>query len=275
MIRSLGTAQICLLLAASAVTASAIAGAGGAEVVPLERAHAHNDYNHARPLEDALGCGFCSVEVDVFLVDGKLLVAHDRDQCRIDRDLETLYLAPLRERIQANDGSVYKNGPGLTLLIDIKSDAEKTYAALDRLLAKYKDIFTEFRVDEISQRAVTALISGHRPVSMITGQERRFAALDGRPADLKRDPSVSLVPLISTSWGSMFSWRGFGEMPQDERDKLDAFVKQAHEQERRVRFWALPWGPRVWEVVYEAGVDLINADNLTGLRNFLLNKRDE
>ncbi len=270
MIRSLSTAQVCLFLAASV-----IAGAGDARVVPLERAHAHNDYNHARPLHDALDCGFCSVEVDVFLVDGKLLVAHDRHQCRVDRDLETLYLAPLRKRVQANDGTVYKDGPGFTLLIDIKSGAEKTYAALDRLLAKYKDIFTEFRGDEISERAVVALISGHRPVSVMAGQQRRFAALDGRPADLKRDPPVSLVPLISTSWGGMFSWRGFGEMPQDERDELDAFVKQAHEQGRRARFWALPWGPRVWEVVYEAGVDLINADNLTGLRDFLLNKRHE
>jgi hypothetical protein len=43
--------------------------------VPLTRAHAHNDYLHARPLFDALDHGFCSVEADVWLVDGKLLVA--------------------------------------------------------------------------------------------------------------------------------------------------------------------------------------------------------
>ena len=43
----------------------------------LPAAHAHNDYLHKRPLLDALAQGFCSVEADIFLVDGALLVAHE------------------------------------------------------------------------------------------------------------------------------------------------------------------------------------------------------
>ena len=45
-------------------------------MTPLTNAHAHNDYEHTRPLFDALDQGFNSVEADVFLVDGKLLVGH-------------------------------------------------------------------------------------------------------------------------------------------------------------------------------------------------------
>ena len=41
--------------------------AGLIQVVPLPNAHAHNDYEHKRPLFDALDHGFCSVEADVFL----------------------------------------------------------------------------------------------------------------------------------------------------------------------------------------------------------------
>src|ERR1043166_3466380 len=55
---------------------------------PLVRAHAHNDYEHGRPLLDALDQGFCSIEADVWLVDGKLLVAHDRDRGKSERTLE-------------------------------------------------------------------------------------------------------------------------------------------------------------------------------------------
>ena len=40
---------------------------------PLPPAHAHNDYEHRRPLQDALDRGFNSVEADVWLVDGELL----------------------------------------------------------------------------------------------------------------------------------------------------------------------------------------------------------
>jgi len=51
-------------------------------IVPLARAHAHNDYLHPRPLLDALDAGFTSIETDVWLVDGDLLVAHDRREVR-------------------------------------------------------------------------------------------------------------------------------------------------------------------------------------------------
>src|SRR4051812_2888640 len=52
------------------------ASSSGRAVVPLQRAHAHNDYEHRRPLFDALARGFSSVEADVWLSRGKLLVAH-------------------------------------------------------------------------------------------------------------------------------------------------------------------------------------------------------
>ena len=59
-------------------------------------AHAHNDYEHERPLLDALKAGFTSFEADVYLIDGKLLVAHDQQDTTPDRSLESLYLDPLR-----------------------------------------------------------------------------------------------------------------------------------------------------------------------------------
>lgn len=59
---------------------------------PLIRGHAHNDYEHTRPLYDALEHGFTSVEVDVYLVNNQLLVAHDPTQLQPDRTLQSLYL---------------------------------------------------------------------------------------------------------------------------------------------------------------------------------------
>src|SRR6266496_1224309 len=127
-------------------------------VKPLARAHAHNDYEHPRPLLDALDCGFCSVEADVFLVEGQLLVAHTITAIRPARTLESLYLDPLRQRIKTNGGRVYRDGPPFTLLIDIKSDAQATYAAIKTVLKNYADILTVFRDGKTEQGAVTAII---------------------------------------------------------------------------------------------------------------------
>src|SRR5438105_4725697 len=82
-------------------------------MTPLLRAHAHNDYLHPRPLLDALDNGFTSIEADVHLVNGQLLVAHDLDQTSPDRTLRRLYLDPLRDRIRSNHGSVYGDGTPL------------------------------------------------------------------------------------------------------------------------------------------------------------------
>jgi glycerophosphoryl diester phosphodiesterase len=237
--------------------------------IPLTRAHAHNDYEHTHPLFDALAEGFCSVEADIYLVDGQLLVAHDRDQVSPTRTLESLYLDPLADRIRRNGGRLYKGGPPAILLIDVKSDAEPTYRVLRQVLLKYTNIFTRFADGQIATNALTAIISGNRPRQIMANEPVRYAAVDGRPEDLKADVSKDLVPLVSEDWKRLFRWRGTGPLPGAEKERLRTLVETAHGQGRKVRFWGTPDTPQMWSVLWEAGVDLLNADDLAGLRKFL------
>ncbi len=166
-------------------------------VQPVKRAHAHNDYEHTRPLLDALDQGFCSVEADVFLTQHGLLVAHTPVGVKPERTLEKLYLDPLRERVKANGGKVHKDGPPFYLLIDVKTDAKDTYAALAKVLENYADILTVTRDGKTETKAVTVVISGNRDVKSITDQKVRYAAIDGRPADLDGDSPSALIPWVS------------------------------------------------------------------------------
>src|SRR4051794_13026225 len=109
-----------LVRAAVVLAVAGLAVAADPPVTPLKNAHAHNDYLHTRPLFDALDQGFCSVEADVFLMDGKLLVGHTVFELKPDRTLESLYLDPLRERTKANGGRLYRDGPRGWLLVDVK-----------------------------------------------------------------------------------------------------------------------------------------------------------
>src|SRR5260221_248119 len=135
----------CEVIAVGLAALALVTAARAAEPKPLPQAHAHNDYEHTRPLLDALDHGFCSVEADIWLTPEGLLVGHDRKDLRPSRTLEALYLDPLRERIAANGRRVYGAGPMFYLLIDVKSDAEATYAALDKVLARYAEILTVVR----------------------------------------------------------------------------------------------------------------------------------
>ena len=238
-------------------------------IAPLSQAHAHNDYLHPRPLLDALDQGFCSVEADVFLVDGELLVAHTAFELQRKRTLKKLYLDPLRERVSQNDGRVYRDGPVFTLLIDFKQNGKETYAALDAVLAEYPEVFSAVQDGKAIEKAVNVVISGDRPFATVAADPQRYAGLDGRLADIGSDKPVHLMPMISDRWGSHFKWRGEGEMTADERIKLQQIVSRVHSEGRVLRFWAIPDNPNGWNAMRAAGVDLINTDNLSGLRQFL------
>ena len=235
----------------------------------VPRAHAHNDYEHTRPLLDALAHGFCSVEADIHLVNGALLVGHDAKDLRPERTLQALYLDPLHARAKANNGQVYPGGNGFTLLIDLKTDGETTYAALKDVLMSYADMLTEFTTDSTTTRAVTVIISGSTPRDTIAAQSPRYAAIDGRIRDLEGNPSVHAVPLMSEAWQPLFKWYARDNMPDEVRTKLHEVVAKAHAQGRRVRFYAAPDTPAVWKELNDAGVDLINTDKLAELSAFL------
>jgi hypothetical protein len=235
----------------------------------LVHAHAHNDYEHPRPLLDALAQGFCSVEADVWLIDGQLLVAHDRQNAKPARTLSALYLDPLRDRIRRNAGRVYRQGPTCTLLIDVKSEAAPTYAALRDLLQGYEEMVTVFTRSNTQLKAVTVILSGNRAPAMLAAESVRFAALDGRLTDLDSTASPALIPLISDNWQTHFAWRGEGPIPEAEQVKLRELVSRAHERSRRIRFWGAPDFPAGWRELERAGVDLIGTDNLVGLSSFL------
>jgi hypothetical protein len=238
-------------------------------VKSLPRAHSHNDYLRKQPLQDALDNGFCGIEADIFLVAGELLVAHDAKDLTPERSLRALYLDPLKARVEAHGGRVYPGGPTITLLIDIKDEAEVTYAALRTVLQDYAPMLTRFTPDSTTEGAVTVILSGNRPEATMAAEAERLAALDGRIPDLDRAISPHLYPLISDNWKSHFTWTGKEAMPAEERARLDALVAKTHAKGMRLRFWGLPFPERVWPTLYDAGVDLLNADQLPKLRALL------
>ena len=244
-----------------------------ADPKPLLRAHAHNDYEHSRPLFDALDRGFCHIEADIYLVDGQLLVAHDRKDVKPERTLASLYLEPLQRRVRQYGGRVFRNGPSVVLLVDVKSEASPTYAALHRELTRFAEMLTSFREEKSTVGAVTIIVSGNRAPKDLLAQPVRYAAIDGRKDDLEMNTSATLVPLVSENWKKVFTWDWQGEMPATERVALQQWVQRAHAQGRKVRFWNTPDRTDAWRILSDAGVDIIGTDDLEGLQRFLLSDR--
>ncbi|MFF6978437.1 phosphatidylinositol-specific phospholipase C/glycerophosphodiester phosphodiesterase family protein [Streptomyces sp. NPDC008343] len=274
--RALTTLGAALAGAVALPATGALAGEQKHRPRPLWRAHAHNDYEHPRPLLDALDHRFGSLEADIYLVGDQLLVAHDPEDLDPRRTLESLYLDPLAARVRANHGSVHRgHHKPIQLLIDLKTEGASTYLELDKRLKRYKHLFTTYAHGRVLPGAVTAVISGNRAArTPMDAQTVRRAFYDGRLADLGSAAPASFIPLISDNWTLNFTWLGVGEFPDAERQKLHGIVRAAHSRGQKVRFWATPdaAGPArdaLWGELLAADVDFLNTDDLAGLKAFL------
>ncbi|MET8565219.1 phosphatidylinositol-specific phospholipase C/glycerophosphodiester phosphodiesterase family protein [Streptomyces flaveolus] len=254
----------------------ALAGERTRQPRPLWHAHAHNDYEHPRPLFDALDHRFGSVEADIFLVGGQLLIGHETSDLDPSRTLESLYLEPLAARVRANHGQVHRGSRRpLQLLIDIKTEGSATYLELDRHLRRYPHLFTRYAHGRVHPGPVTAVISGDRAArTPMEAQTERRAFYDGRLADLGGPAPASFISLVSDNWTQNFTWTGVGTFPDAERQRLRSITGAAHARGQQVRFWATPdtAGPArhaLWTELLAAGVDYLNTDDLAGLESFL------
>jgi alkaline phosphatase len=222
------------------------------------RAHSHNDYEQQRPFHHAFTRGFQSIEADVWLIDGRLLVAHDRKDAKPERSLAALYLDPLDER-HGRKGR-WKKGPKgrkLQLLIDIKSESKATMAALEQLLEKYPRL--------TANTALTFAVSGNRPPVETYNDWPVFMSFDGRPG-IAYDPSaLARVALISDSWANYIDRKTL----RFDTLKAARAVEAAHALGKPFRFWASPDNEDGWRLAIRIGADYLNTDRIDALADYL------
>ena len=235
---------------------------------PHLQAHAHNDYEHARPLKDALANGFISVEADVHLQNDKLLVSHNRPGPKA-QTLEQLYLKPIDSLLSVNRGKVYPDFEGpFFLMIDCKTDAESTLLAIQKELKQYPMLLC------LSQNcAVKIFLSGNRDLSTMMKEGYRGIGLDGRPSDLGKNYSNELMPVISDHFRNWSSWNGKSKPSIEDLEKVKTLAARVHAEGKKLRLWAIPDNETAWEALLAAGIDLINTDQLLELNQFLSNHK--
>lgn len=252
----------------------ALTGSALAQVKPLEHGHAHNDYVHSKPLFEALENGFTSIEIDVFLHHGELKVAHVPVGLDDKPTLEELYLAPIAKVIAQNGGSVYKGySTPVIFMIDFKTGDAETYIRLKEVLAKYERYLTVYKGDSvIRQGAISILISGASPVAQVLQQDSALVTIDGAIHDMNNTANARVITRYSDPWERYFSWKGNGQIPKRQLEKLKALVAKAHALHKQIRFYHIPDKPNAWKVLLAAGVDWINTNELGTYKSYLADK---
>lgn len=223
--------------------------------------HSHNDYEKPEPFYNAYKHKAASLEADIFARNGRLLVAHTQEDIDTKRTLEELYLNPLQEMIEKNGGHVYEEASrSLILLIDLKSEGNKTMDELVSLMVKYPRL--------VNNSSLRIVISGDVPDTSRWSQYPSCFFFDGRPQVQYNTNSLKRILMISDSFHRYVKTTS-NTGPTIDTLKIVSAIAQAQKNGKLFRFWATPDTNDMWDNLLSWRVDLISTDNVNGLSAFL------
>ncbi len=238
--------------------ALALTCCGAAAAQPPVLIHSHNDYAQRVPFYQAYAQQVSSIEADVFLHDGQLLVGHDVEDLRADMTFEALYVEPIVTLFARNGGRAFRDSDQtLQLMVELKSETDPTLRAVAALLGRWPEVFDP----EVNPAAVRVAVTGRVPAPEAFDRYPRFLGFDGAwDADYTPEQLERIV-LISTNFRDFSQWNGKGTIIPAEKERLEQVIDRAHEQGKPVRFWNAPEGTTVYYTFYDMGIDYINTDN--------------
>jgi alkaline phosphatase len=226
---------------------------------PEVKIHSHNDYQQETPFWNAFSAQAASIEVDVFLKDGQLYVAHEEETINTAHTLATDYLAPL-ETIAARYGT---QRLGFQLMIDSKTEAYTTLKAIDAALQPYLGFLWPNNPD-----GARIVISGKRPKPADYGQYPDYIRFDCQNMDNVPPAAWQKIAMISAGFYRLSRWNGKGRFTHKDLERVTAFITKAKSFEKPVRLWATPDSKTAWKKLYDLGVDYINTDQPQRVRIF-------
>ncbi|MCP9763000.1 phosphatidylinositol-specific phospholipase C/glycerophosphodiester phosphodiesterase family protein [Lacihabitans soyangensis] len=232
----------------------------GLNSVFAQKIHSHNDYVQPRPFWEAYESGANSIEADVFLVDGKLYVAHEKNEINPERTLEKLYLEPLNKVNKA------RKRQELQILIDLKTSAEPSLQAVSEAIAKYPKLARAHS----KKKYIKFVISGNRPPISEYTKYPSYIFFDHQSLKDLEKGDKSKIALVSFSIGSYSKWKGDKPMTDEEKLKLKTIIDSVHTYGYPIRFWATPDTPLAWQTLFDLSVDFINTDQPKASRFFFI-----
>lgn len=230
------------------------------------QAHSHNDYEQNIPFLRAYYQQFGSIEADVFLRNDSLFVAHDKKYITSQNTFSNLYLQPILAQIRKNNGSIYPDKSlGLQLLVDLKTPGNITLPVLVKELQPFADLLAP-------RGPVKIVVSGDTPPPAQFSQYPEFIFFDGRPDITYNSQELERIGLISQSFTNYSKWNGKGIIVSNEKEALEAVIKEVHKKGKKVRFWATPDGINAWKMLMNLGLDYLNTDKVEELGPYLRNR---
>ena len=243
--------------------------------------NSHNDYNQAVPFYQAYSQKVQSIEIDLFLKDGLLIVGHDFENLKEYDTFDRLYVEPVKSLFVINGGRAWKDSNNrLQFLVEIKSDSHTTMQKLVDTFAANQEVFDM----KINPYAVKIVVTGNIPPQEDFVKYPEYICFDG---DINKEYTVEQlkrVSMFSEDFSNFSHWNGKGSLIAKEQDAIERVIAKSHSLGKPIRFWNAPEGMTAYYTFYNLGIDYINTDKPEACveffsdfsnKNFIMGRKSE
>jgi glycerophosphoryl diester phosphodiesterase len=220
--------------------------------------HSHNDYSRPEAFYHAFNAGAGAIEADVYLRNGRLVVAHDTTAAKQQISLDKMYLQPILKE--------FKTRPRpLNLVIDLKGAYAPILTELLKELKQLKHLIKSGN----NNKPLTIIITGNRPPP---------AGYNAYPPYITFDDDLQLphtpeqwkrVAQVSLNFENYSKWRGENTLPLVDERVLKSVINAVHASGKRIRFWAAPDNKAGWQKLMELKADILSTDKIDELKELL------
>jgi alkaline phosphatase len=228
----------------------------------VANAHSHNDYKNSIPFYRAYEKGFGSIEADVYAVNGKLMVAHSKNEIAESRSLQNLYLTPLAEKLKLAPKRQ------LRLLIEIKQD----YKAVLPLVIEELKPFADYIASPGHPGNLSIVMTGAVPPAAEMPNYPDWITFDVDHLNGFTPQQWQKIGLVSFPLGRYVRWNGKGVLNSKEIARVKGAIDSVHRAGKMIRFWESPDTKSSWLALMRLGVDVIGTDKIEELGDFLNKK---
>jgi len=241
----------------------------GQRLYSTQDVHSHNDYAQKIPFYAAIAREFGSMEADVFLIHGDLLVAHSLSAVTPERTLRKMYVLPLVEQFKKNNNKPYPSpSKRLQLLIDIKQTGSGSVREVVKETSLYPGVFDR----RVNKLAVQVIITGNRPRPDSFYHYPPNILFDYALEEKLDAAQLARVGLVSLDYHTYCHWNGVGEFTASDEHILKHLIDTAHHLGKKIRFYGAPDNPLAWKVFMQLGADYLNTDHIDQIADFLEEK---
>lgn len=152
----------------------------------------------------------------------------------------------------------------------MKTSGPETLPAMIKALEplRQKGLLTTLEDGVVKQGPVTVIGTGNTPMDLVQKETKRDYFFDGPLKTLKeQNVTKELSPIASAQLSAVTGEVGVDGLTATQIDAVKAVVAEANGRGIEVRFWDLPGWPistrnKIWLQLFEAGVYLLNVDDL-------------